>query len=146
MAEGLAGSAVKLGKSVAKDSASTPLTLARRCAYSMVYRARLRQQRARSKSRTAAANQETWRPSSTTRASTAVPDGVLLEPHLEEEGLRLHLHQRHGWGGAERPPVAGKHRRARGILDGEARDDVAEEHIWKEAEAVEVDDVVERGG
>jgi len=30
--------------------------------------------------------------------------------------------------------------------DGEARDDVAEEHIWKEAEAVEVDDVVERGG
>ena len=71
---------------------------------------------------------------------------LLLGACDEEEGLRLHLHQRHGWGGAERPPAAGKHRRARGILDGEARDDVAEEHIWKEAEAVEVDDVVERGG
>jgi hypothetical protein len=39
----------------------------------------------------------------------------------------------------------GKHRRAHSILDGEARDDVAEEHIWKEVEAVEVDDVVKRG-
>jgi hypothetical protein len=34
--------------------------------------------------------------------------------------------------------VAGKHRRARGILDGKVGDDVTEERIWKEAEAVEV--------
>jgi hypothetical protein len=61
--------------------------------------------------------------------------------------MRLHLHQQHGWGGApERPPAAGKHRRARGVLDGEAGDDVAEERVGKEAEAVKVDDVVECGG
>ena len=35
------------------------------------------------------------------------------------------------------PPAAGEHRRARGVLDGETGDDVAEEHIGKEAEAVD---------
>jgi hypothetical protein len=43
----------------------------------------------------------------------------------------------HKWGGApERPPAAGEHRRARDILDGKAGDDVAEERVRKEAEAV----------
>jgi hypothetical protein len=143
-AAAVAESAARLEESCAKGPASTPSTLVRRCTYTMVYRARLWHQRACSKSRTAAANQKPWRSSSSTSASTAVPDGVLLELHLEEDGLRLHLHQRHGWGGApERPPAAGEHRRASSILDGEAGDDVADERVGKEAEAV---DVVEHGG
>jgi hypothetical protein len=68
--------------------------------YSMVNRAGLRQQRVASTSRTVAANQESWRPSSSTRASTATPygrgeggfDGVLLELHHEDEWLCLDLY------------------------------------------------------
>jgi hypothetical protein len=90
--------AARLGKSVATESTSTPLTSARRCADWVVYRAGLRQ-RAGSKSRTVTGNQEPWRPSSSTRASTAAPnrrgvggpDGVLLDL-LEEEWFCLHLH------------------------------------------------------
>jgi hypothetical protein len=92
--------AARLGKSVATESTSTPLTSARRCTYAMVYCARLRQQRAKLKSRTTTANQEPWRPSSATRASTAVPggrgvggpDGVLLDLHGEEDWFRLDRH------------------------------------------------------
>jgi hypothetical protein len=158
---------------VVKGSVSTPSMSARRCADWVVYRAGLRQHRAGSKSRTATGNQEPWRPSSSTRASATVPNrrgeggpgGVLLNLH-EEEWIRLDLHllaldggipllghqaevlahsgvQRRGQGGAERPPTTGKHRRACSVLEREAGDDVAEQHVRKNAEAVEIDDVVE---
>jgi hypothetical protein len=52
--------------------------------------------------------------------------------------------QRHERSGApERPPAAGEYRCACGVLDGEARDDVAEEPVGEGAEAVEIDDIVE---
>jgi hypothetical protein len=98
-AEALAESTGMLGKSVAKGSVSMPSTSARRCAYSMVYCVSLWHRRAGSKSRPAAANQELWRPSSSTWALTTAPngrgeggpDGVLLDLH-EEEWIRLDLH------------------------------------------------------
>jgi hypothetical protein len=158
---------------VAKSSASTPSTSARRCVYS-VYRAGLWEQHVGSKLRTAAANQEPWRLSSSTRALTTAPDSrgegerlrlnlylLMLDSELPllggeaEELVRSGVHanavdvadlalgdhgeqhrkdmvgadQQHGRGCVERPLAAGKHRRARRILDGEAGDDVAEEHI-----------------
>jgi hypothetical protein len=71
-----------------------------------------------------------------------VEDLALGKQHREDG---VGADQRPGGGSAERLPAAGKHRRARGILEGEAGDDVVEERIGKEAEAVEVDDDVKRG-
>jgi hypothetical protein len=84
---------------VVKGSASTPSTSAWRCTDWVVYAAGLRQHRAGSKSRTATGNQESWRPSSSTRASTTTPNGrgeggpddVLLDLH-EEDWICLDLH------------------------------------------------------
>jgi TnpA family transposase len=84
--------AARLAKSVATESTNTPSMSARWCTYAMVNYAGLWQQRTRSKSRTMTAYQEPWRPSSTTRASTAAPsgrgvggpDGGLLDLHDEE--------------------------------------------------------------
>ena len=79
-------------------------------------------------------------------ASDGIDDGGRHEPTIGEHREEVNVAKNEGCGGPDTAPARGEHGCARGVLEGEARDDGGEQLVRKAADAILAAAVDVRGG